>query len=101
MVLDTPKDMTEGGIHIPTTAKQTPQTGTAIAVGAGFWSEFPIVTASRPDKPIFGRMPMTIKAGDKILCSKNSGMEVKIDREFFLVLRETDILAKVVEEDDV
>ena len=71
-----------GGLYIPDTAKEKPQQGEVIAVGPG---------RTEDGK----RVPMEVKAGDKILYGKYSGTEVTIDGEQLLILRESDILAIV------
>jgi chaperonin GroES len=71
-----------GGLYIPDTAKEKPQQGEVIAVGPG---------RTEDGK----RVPMEVKAGDKVLYGKYSGTEVTIDNEQLLILRETDILAIV------
>ncbi|WP_029006918.1 co-chaperone GroES [Azospirillum halopraeferens] len=71
---------TKGGIIIPDTAKEKPQEGEVIAVGAGARDES-------------GKLvPLDVKAGDRILFGKWSGTEVKIDGEDFLIMKESDIL---------
>ena len=71
---------TAGGIIIPDTAKEKPQEGAVIAVGAGTRSEDGKLT------------PLDVKAGDRILFGKWSGSEVKIDGEELLIMKESDIL---------
>lgn len=71
-----------GGLYIPDTAKEKPQQGEVIAVGPG---------RTEDGK----RVPMEVKAGDKVLYGKYSGTEVSIDGEQLLILRESDILAIV------
>jgi chaperonin GroES len=71
-----------GGLYIPDTAKEKPQQGEVIAVGLG---------RTEDGK----RVPMEVKAGDKILYGKYSGTEVTIDGQALLILRESDILAIV------
>jgi len=71
-----------GGLYIPDTAKEKPQQGTVVAVGPG-----------RYEKD--ARVPMDVKAGDKILYGKYSGTEVTIEGEQLLILRESDILAVI------
>jgi chaperonin GroES len=71
----------KGGIIIPDTAKEKPQEGKVIAVGGGKVNE--------DGKKI----PLDVKAGDKILFGKYSGSEVKLDDEEYLILREEDVLA--------
>jgi len=72
-----------GGIIIPDTAKERPQRGEVIAVGDGRRTE--------EGK----RLPMDVKAGDKILYGKYAGTEINMDGEDFLILSETEILAKI------
>lgn len=99
---DDPDDRSRGGIFIPTTAQDQPQTGTVIAVGPGKVSDFPVVThsddGSVSTEAEFPRQPMSIEEGMKVLVGKYSGAEIQIERETFLVVRETDILS-IVEED--
>ena len=71
-----------GGLYIPDTAKEKPQQGEVIAVGPG---------RTEDGK----RVPMEVKAGDKVLYGKSSGTEVTIDGVQLLILRESDILAVV------
>jgi chaperonin GroES len=75
------EEKTKGGIIIPDTAKEKPQEGKVIAVGGGKVNE--------DGKKI----PLDVKAGDKILFGKYSGSEVKLDDEEYLILREEDVLA--------
>jgi len=70
-----------GGIIIPDTAKEKPQEGKVIAVGNG--------KVNDEGK----KVPLDVKAGDKILFGKYSGSEVKLDDEEYLILREEDVLA--------
>ena len=72
-----------GGIIIPDSAKEKPQQGEVISVGKG---------KSNDEGKVF---PLDVKAGDSILFGKYSGTEIKIDGEDLLVLRESDVLAKV------
>ncbi|MFZ5609175.1 MAG: co-chaperone GroES [Pseudomonadota bacterium] len=74
------EEKTAGGIIIPDTAKEKPQEGEVIAVGAGARDET-------------GKLvPLDVKAGDRILFGKWSGTEVKIDGEELLIMKESDIL---------
>lgn len=73
-----------GGLYIPDTAKEKPQQGEVIAVGPGKF-----------DEKGGQRIPMDVKAGDKVLYGKYSGTEVTIDGEQLLILRESDVLAIV------
>ena len=74
---------TKGGIIIPDTAKEKPQEGEVVAVGPGARDE---------DGK---RIPMDVKAGDRILFGKWSGTEVKIDGEDLIIMKESDILGTV------
>ena len=75
------KEVKRGGIIIPDTAKEKPQEGKVVAVGNG--------KVNDDGK----KVPLDVKAGDKILFGKYSGSEVKIDDKEYLILREEDILA--------
>jgi chaperonin GroES len=76
------KETVKGGIIIPDTAKEKPQEGEVIAVGAG-----------KIEKG--ARIPLDVKAGDRVLFGKYSGSEIKIDDQEYLILREEEILAKL------
>ena len=78
-------ETTVSGIVLPDTAKEKPQKGEVLAVGEGNWDE-------DGDK----RVPLDVATGDTVLYSKYGGTEVKVDGEDLLVLRESDVLAKVV-----
>ncbi len=76
-----------GGIMIPDRAKEKPQHGKVIAAGGKF-------------KDDGKRVPLDVKAGDRILFGKFSGREIKLDEDEYLSMREDDVLA-VVEEGDI
>jgi chaperonin GroES len=76
------KETVKGGIIIPDTAKEKPQEGEVIAVGAG-----------KIEKG--ERIPLDVKAGDRVLFGKYSGTEIKVEDEDYLILREDEILAKL------
>jgi chaperonin GroES len=76
------KETAKGGIIIPDTAKEKPQEGEVMAVGAG-----------KIEKG--KRIPLDVKVGDRILFGKYTGSEIKIDDQEYLILREEEILAKV------
>lgn len=79
----TKEEVRKSGIILPDTAKEKPQEGEVIAVGPG-----------RRDEG--GKLiPMDVKKGDKVLFAKYAGTEVKMDDEEFLVIRESDILARL------
>ena len=73
-------EVKKGGIIIPDTAKEKPQEGKVIAVGYG--------KVTDEGKKI----PLDVKAGDRILFGKYSGSEVKVEDEEYLILREEDVL---------
>jgi chaperonin GroES len=75
------REVKKGGIIIPDTAKEKPQEGKVIAVGNG--------KVSDDGKKI----PLDVKAGDKILFGKYSGSDVKLDDKEYLIMREDDVLA--------
>jgi chaperonin GroES len=75
------EEKTKGGIIIPDTAKEKPVEGKVIAVGDGKLAD--------DGKKI----PLEVKAGDKILFGKYAGTEIQIDGEEHLIMREDDIIA--------
>jgi len=77
------EEKTKSGIVLPDTAKEKPQEGEVIAVGSGRLLE----TGQR--------VPIDLKAGDKVLFSKYAGNEVKIDDIEYLIMREADILGVI------
>ena len=74
------EEKTRGGIIIPDTAKEKPQEGEVVAVGAGTINEKGEIR------------PLDVKAGDRILFGKWSGTEVKLDGEELLIMKESDIM---------
>src|ERR1700730_12984261 len=76
------KETAKGGIIIPDTAKEKPQEGEVIAVGAG-----------KIEKG--ERIPLDVMAGERVLCGKYSGTEIKVEEEDYLILREDEIFAKL------
>ena len=77
------KETVKGGIIIPDSAKEKPQEGEVVAVGAGKLND-------KGD-----RIQLDVKVGDRILFGKYSGNDIKIDDEEFLILKEDEILAKL------
>ncbi|WP_439626987.1 co-chaperone GroES [Shinella sp.] len=74
---------TKGGIIIPDTAKEKPQEGEIVAVGAGARDES-------------GRIvPLDVKAGDRILFGKWSGTEIKFNGEDLLIMKEADVMGVI------
>ncbi len=80
----TEEQKTKGGIIIPDTAKEKPQEGEVIAVGNGKLLETGKI------------QPLDVKTGDKILFSRYSGSDVKIDGDEFIIMREDDVLGVVL-----
>jgi chaperonin GroES len=78
------EETTAGGILLPDTAKEKPQKGKVLSVGDGKISE-----------DTGTRIPLDVSEGDEVLYSKYGGTEIKVDGEDLLVLRESDVLAKV------
>ena len=78
------EDVTASGIVLPDTAKEKPQRGRVLAVGPG----------SRDDDG--KHIPMDVAEGDEIIFSKYGGTEIKVELDEVLILRESDVLAKVV-----
>lgn len=76
------KETSKSGIIIPDTAKEKPQEGEVMAVGAGK------IEKGR-------RVPLDVKVGDRILFGKYTGNEIKIEDQEYLILREDEILAKL------
>jgi chaperonin GroES len=79
------EETTASGLVLPDTAKEKPQKGTVVAVGDGAW-----------DDDGEKRIPLDVAEGDEVLYSKYGGTEIKVDGDDLLVLRESDVLAKVV-----
>ena len=79
------EETTASGIVLPDTAKEKPQRGKVVAVGEGNW-----------DEDGAKRIPLDVAEGDEVLYSKYGGTEINVDGDDLLVLRESDVLAKVV-----
>lgn len=77
------EEITAGGIVLPETAKEKPQKGTVLAAGPG----------ERNEKG--EHMALEVKEGDTVLFAKYSGTEIKYDGKKLLILRESDVLAKL------
>src|SRR4029077_1567917 len=75
------KEAAKGGIIIPDSAKEKPQEGEVVAVGAG-----------KTEKG--RRVPLEVKVGDRILFGKYTGNDIKIDGQDYLILNEEEILVK-------
>ena len=78
------EETTASGIVLPDTAKEKPQRGRVLAVGPG----------SRDDKGQY--VPLDVEDGDEVVFSKYGGTEIKVGADEYLILRESDVLAKVV-----
>ena len=74
---------TKSGIYIPDSAKERPQEGSVIAVGPGRITDDG------------NRLEMSVAVGDTVIYSKYAGTEFEDDGEEYLIMKETDILAKV------
>jgi len=79
-------EKTAGGLIIPDTAKEKPQEGQVVAVGAGARDEDG------------DRIAMDVKEGDRILFGKWSGTEITVDGEELLIMKESDILGLITDE---
>ena len=73
-----PAENKVGGIYIPDTAQEKPQKGKVVAVGPGNTEN-----------------PVTLKVGEQILYGKYSGTEIKYEGSDYLIMRESDVLAKM------
>jgi chaperonin GroES len=72
------EEKTSSGIYIPDTAKEKPQKGTVVAVGPGTKD-----------------VTMEVKVGDVVLYGKYSGTEINVDGKDYLMMKQSDILAKI------
>jgi chaperonin GroES len=78
------EEQTASGIVLPDTAREKPQRGRVLAVGPG----------GRDEKG--KHVPMDVSEGDEVIFSKYGGTEIKLGTDEVLILRESDVLAKVV-----
>ena len=76
-------EKSKGGLYLPDSAQEKPQEGRVIAVGSG--------RTLKSGKVV----PLSVKAGDRILFGKYSGSEIKVDEKEYVFLNEDDILAIV------
>lgn len=76
------EEVTKSGIYLPDTAKEKPQEGEVLAVGEGKWIEGKLV-------------PLSVKAGDRVIFTKYGGDEIKVDGEELKIIEEKDVLAIV------
>lgn len=81
---DEAEETTAGGIVLPDAAQEKPQRGTVVAIGPG-----KLLDSGQ-------RASIGVEVGDKVLFSKYGGTEIEVDGEEVKILRESDILAKVV-----
>ena len=77
-------EKTDSGLYIPESAKEKPQRGTVVSVGPG-----------RVENG--NRIDMTVQEGETILYGKYAGTEITLDRDDYLIMRESDILGVVQE----
>jgi chaperonin GroES len=78
------EEVTAGGIVLPDTAKEKPQRGTVLAIGPG-----KLLDSGQ-------RGELSVAVGDEVIYGKYSGSDVKVDKREVKILRESDILAKVI-----
>ncbi|MDD3588214.1 MAG: co-chaperone GroES [Thermoguttaceae bacterium] len=78
------EEMTAGGIVLPDTAKEKPQRGIVLAVGAG-----KLLDSGK-------RSELSVAVGDEVIYGKYSGADIEVDKRELKILREGEILAKVV-----
>ena len=78
------EETTASGIVLPDTAKEKPQRGKVLAVGDG-----------KVNEDSGKRTPLDVAEGDEVLYSKYGGTEINVEGDDLLVLRESDVLAKV------
>ncbi|MDR3197938.1 MAG: co-chaperone GroES [Planctomycetaceae bacterium] len=78
------EEKTSGGLYLPDTAKEKPQRGTVIAVGPG-----KLLDSGE-------RAALSVAIGDEVIYGKYSGSDIEIDGQEIKILRESDVLAKVV-----
>ena len=77
------KEKTKGGVFLPDTAKEKPQRGRVVAAGPGN-----VLDSGETS-------PMSVSAGDTVLFAKYGGTEVQVEGKDLLIMRESDVLAKV------
>jgi chaperonin GroES len=77
------EEKTQGGIVLPDTAKEKPQKGKVIAVGPGRLLDDGT------------RAAMEVKVGDTVLFGKYAGSEITLDREEYVIMKESDLLARL------
>jgi len=77
------EERTEGGIVLPDTAREKPQKGKIVAVGEG-----KLLDSGN-------RAPVAVKKGDTVLYAKYGGTEVTVDGKELMIMKESDILAKI------
>lgn len=85
LILPTPQKASSGGLTLPATTAERPYFGKVVAVGNGEDSDGK-------------KTPMQVKVGNKVLYSKYGGTSVMLDKQEYIVMRQTDILA-IMEED--
>jgi chaperonin GroES len=78
------EEKTPGGIVLPDTAKEKPQRGTVLAIGPG-----KLLDSGE-------RGPLSVAVGDEVIYGKYSGTDIEVDGREVKILRESDVLAKIV-----
>ena len=81
---DDSEERTAGGILLPETAKEKPQQGTVVAVGDGTLNDDGT------------RTPLAVEVGDVVVYGKYGGSDIRVGSDDFKIMRESDILAKVL-----
>ena len=76
-----PEQITKGGIIVPDSAQKRAEAGTVLAAGPGEWSV-----------DLCQRIPLTVKAGDRVAFGRYAGSEMEIDGETVWIMREAEIL---------
>jgi chaperonin GroES len=84
----TEEEKTASGLYIPDTAKDKPQQGVVLATGEGRYEAGHLI-------------PIGVHVGDQVLFGKYAGTEIKVDNETLLILREEEILTRVIEVEPV
>lgn len=77
------EEISEGGVLLPENARENTQRGTVVAIGDGTYN------------PDGSPRPVRLKIGDQILFTKYGGTEIRVDGKDFLVMRESDVLARL------
>lgn len=97
--------VTASGLILPDQAREKPQRGRIIALGPELhqavldWGQ-QLDADKVPKKPRAGRLDRPLGLGDEVLYSKYGGTDLKVDGEEVILLRETDVFCRIIEDDD-